>query len=58
MSSRRSFIGYSFGAVAGVGALFALGAMKKSWDPLPSVRSAGFTIIDLIPLKSRDFTQF
>lgn len=24
MSSRRSFIGYSFGAVAGVGALFAL----------------------------------
>ena len=30
MSSRRSFIGYSFGAVAGVGALFALGAVKKS----------------------------
>ena len=58
MSSRRSFIGYSFGAVAGVGALFALGAMKKSWDPLPSVRSAGFTSIDLSPLKSGEFAQF
>ena len=58
MSSRRSFIGYSFGAVAGAGFLFALGAMKKSWDPLPSVRSAGFTSIDLSPLKSGEFAQF
>ena len=42
MSSRRSFIGYSFGAVAGVGALFALGAVKKSADPLPSGEKSRF----------------
>jgi len=40
-------MGKAFGAVAGVGAIGALYAMKKSWDPLPSVKAAGFTTIDL-----------
>jgi len=33
-----------FTALGGIGALYA---MKKSWDPLPSVKAAGFTKIDL-----------
>jgi ubiquinol-cytochrome c reductase iron-sulfur subunit len=33
-----------FTALGGIGALYA---MKKSWDPLPSVKSAGFTTLDL-----------
>ena len=46
-SSRRGFMGKAFGAVAGVGAVGSLVAMKRSWDPLPSVAAAGFTEIDL-----------
>ncbi|TQR60533.1 ubiquinol-cytochrome c reductase iron-sulfur subunit [Campylobacter troglodytis] len=44
---RRSFIGFAFGTVAAVGGAFSLLAMKKTWDPLPSVRAAGFTTVDL-----------
>ncbi|WP_297191968.1 ubiquinol-cytochrome c reductase iron-sulfur subunit [uncultured Campylobacter sp.] len=44
---RRSFIGFAFGTVAAVGGVFSLVAMKKTWDPLPSVRAAGFTTVDL-----------
>lgn len=44
---RRDFLGMTFGAVAAVGAGFSLYAMKRSWDPLPSVMSAGFTTVDL-----------
>jgi len=40
-------MGKVFGAVAGVGAVGSLYAMKKSWDPLPSVKAAGFTTVDL-----------
>lgn len=46
-SSRRGFMGKAFGAVAGVGAIASLYAMKKSWDPLPSVKAAGFTTLDM-----------
>ena len=46
-SSRRGFMGKAFGAVAAVGAVGSLVAMKKSWDPLPSVRAAGFTTLDM-----------
>jgi len=49
--SRRDFLGMAFGGVAVVGGVFALGAMKKSWDPLPSVQAAGFTTIDLSPIE-------
>jgi len=45
--SRRGFIGKAFGAVAGIGAVASLVAMKKTWDPLPSVLSAGFTTVDV-----------
>ncbi|MBU0719827.1 ubiquinol-cytochrome c reductase iron-sulfur subunit [bacterium] len=40
-------MGKAFGAVAAVGAVGSLVAMKKSWDPLPSVMAAGFTTVDL-----------
>ncbi len=40
-------MGKAFGAVAGIGAIGALYAMKRSWDPLPSVKAAGFTTIDM-----------
>jgi ubiquinol-cytochrome c reductase iron-sulfur subunit len=40
-------MGKAFGAVAGVGAVASLYAMKKSWDPLPSVKAAGFTTLDM-----------
>ncbi|MEA2073854.1 MAG: twin-arginine translocation signal domain-containing protein, partial [Campylobacterota bacterium] len=46
-SSRRGFMGVAFGAVAGIGAVASLVAMKKSWDPLPSVKAAGFTTLDM-----------
>ncbi|KAA6228455.1 MULTISPECIES: ubiquinol-cytochrome c reductase iron-sulfur subunit [unclassified Campylobacter] len=45
--SRRSFMGVAFGTVAAVGGVLSLVAMKKTWDPLPSVRAAGFTTVDL-----------
>lgn len=46
-SSRRGFMGKAFGAVAGVGVVGSLVAMKGSWDPLPSVKAAGFTTLDM-----------
>jgi ubiquinol-cytochrome c reductase iron-sulfur subunit len=44
---RRDFIGLAFGGVAAIGAIASLGAMKQTWDPLPSVASAGFTTVDV-----------
>lgn len=46
-NGRRGFMGKAFGAVAGIGAIGSLVAMKKSWDPLPSVKAAGFTTLDM-----------
>jgi len=46
-TKRRDFIGYSFAGVAAVGAGFGLYGAKRAWDILPSVKSAGFTKIDL-----------
>jgi ubiquinol-cytochrome c reductase iron-sulfur subunit len=46
-NDRRGFIGKAFGAVAGIGAVASLYAMKRTWDPLPSVRAAGFTTLDM-----------
>lgn len=54
---RRSFIGMAFGAVAGVGGAFALVGMKKTWDPLPSVKAAGVTTVDLSPIKEGELYQ-
>ncbi|MFL1705558.1 MULTISPECIES: ubiquinol-cytochrome c reductase iron-sulfur subunit [unclassified Campylobacter] len=54
---RRNFIGLAFGAVAAVGGAFSLVAVKKTWDPLPSVKAAGFTTVDLSPMKDGEMRQ-
>ena len=46
-NSRRGFMGKAFGAVAAVGAVGSLVAMKRTWDPLPSVKAAGFATLDI-----------
>jgi len=46
-NSRRDFMGKVFGGWAALGGLGALYAAKKTWDPLPSVKAAGFTRVDL-----------
>ncbi|SFV60889.1 Ubiquinol-cytochrome C reductase iron-sulfur subunit [hydrothermal vent metagenome] len=51
---RRDFIGLGlavFTAAGGVGALYA---MKRTWDPLPSVKAAGFTTVDLAVAKPNE----
>ena len=45
--TRRDFIGMALTGVTAVGCVCALGAMKQSWDPLPSVQSAGFVTVDV-----------
>lgn len=54
---RRSFIGLAFGAVAAAGGTISLVAVKKTWDPLPSVKAAGFTTVDLSPMKDGEMRQ-
>jgi len=49
--SRRDFLGMAFGGFAAAGGIISLGAMKQTWDPLPSVQAAGFTTVDLSPLE-------
>ncbi|MDR2342271.1 MAG: ubiquinol-cytochrome c reductase iron-sulfur subunit, partial [Campylobacteraceae bacterium] len=44
---RRKFFGFALGGFAALGGVLSLGAMKKSWDPLPSVEAAGFLTVDL-----------
>jgi len=44
---RRDFMGMALGGFTALGGLGALYAMKRTWDPLPSVKAAGFTTIDL-----------
>ena len=51
---RRDFFGKALGGVAGLGGLAALFAAKKTWDPLPSVKAAGFTTIDLSSAKENE----
>jgi len=53
-TNRRAFMGKAFSAVAGVGAIASLYAMKKSWDPLPSVKAAGFTTLDMSEYKGNE----
>ncbi|MDD5405465.1 MAG: Rieske 2Fe-2S domain-containing protein [Sulfurovaceae bacterium] len=54
MSNRRDFMGMALGSFAALGALGALYAAKRTWDPLPSVKSAGFTTIDLSAAKENE----
>ena len=44
---RRDFMGIALGGFTALGGIGALYAMKCSWDPLPSVKAAGFTTVDL-----------
>ena len=53
-NSRRGFMGMAFGGVAAVGAIASLYAMKKTWDPLPSVKTAGFTTLDMSAYKENE----
>jgi ubiquinol-cytochrome c reductase iron-sulfur subunit len=50
-TNRRDFLGFSFAAVAAVGAGASLVGMKQAWDPLPSVLAAGFTKVDLAKME-------
>jgi len=40
-------MGMALGGFTALGGIAALYAMKRSWDPLPSVAAAGFTTVDL-----------
>ena len=55
--NRRDFLGMTLGAVAVVGVGASLVAMKSSWDPLPSVVSAGFITIDLSSMQEGEYRQ-
>lgn len=55
--SRRDFLGMTLGGVAAVGVGASLVAMKSSWDPLPSVVSAGFTTVDLSSMQDGEYRQ-
>lgn len=56
-TSRRDFLGMALGAVAAVGGVASLVAMKKTWDPLPSVVAAGFTTVDLSGMQDGEYRQ-
>jgi ubiquinol-cytochrome c reductase iron-sulfur subunit len=52
--NRRDAMGIAFGACAAVGGVFALAGMKKAWDPLPSVKAAGSTTVDVANVESNE----
>ncbi|RDU61637.1 ubiquinol-cytochrome c reductase iron-sulfur subunit [Helicobacter sp. MIT 14-3879] len=56
--NRRDFLGMSLGAITTVGVVGSLVAMKKTWDPLPSVVSGGFTTVDISQLKIGELKTF
>ncbi|MDQ7085206.1 MAG: Rieske 2Fe-2S domain-containing protein [Sulfurovum sp.] len=51
---RRDFMGLSLGLFTAAGGVGALYAMKRTWDPLPSVQAAGFSTIDLALAKPNE----
>lgn len=55
--NRRDFLGMALGGIAVVGVGATLVAVKETWDPLPSVVSAGFTTIDLSSMQDGEYRQ-
>ena len=58
--NRRGFIkgaGVALGAVSAIGGGFAAVAMKRAWDPLPSVVAGGITVVDTAGMKGGDIKQ-
>lgn len=55
--NRRDFLGMALGGIAAVGVGASLIAVKQTWDPLPSVVSAGFTTIDLSSMQDGEYRQ-
>ena len=47
LNRRDAMTGMALGACAVVGGGFALAGMKRAWDPLPSVKAAGTTTVDI-----------
>ena len=52
MSTRRDFMGMALGGFTAIGAVGGLYAAKRTWDPLPSVKAAGFSTVDLTSCKA------
>ena len=56
--NRRDFLSMSLAAVAAGGAGATIFAMKKTWDPLPSVVSGGFTTVDISQVAAGELKTF
>jgi ubiquinol-cytochrome c reductase iron-sulfur subunit len=51
---RRDFMGMALGGFTALGGIGALYAMKRTWDPLPSVKAAGFTTLNMKDYKDNE----
>ncbi|MDR2033778.1 MAG: ubiquinol-cytochrome c reductase iron-sulfur subunit [Helicobacteraceae bacterium] len=59
-AKRRGFIkgaGAALGVAAAAGGVVALYGMKRAWEPLPSVKAAGITEVELGALKTGELMR-